>query len=59
VLVFVFFFPSSFRNIELGPAQLAPALLDDPNSSNGLPDGYISELLSRFDDDGIDMVKQY
>jgi hypothetical protein len=24
-----------------------------------LPDGYISELLSRFDDDGIDMVKQY
>ncbi|ORZ17040.1 ubiquitin elongating factor core-domain-containing protein [Absidia repens] len=49
-------FPQIHSNMELGPTQLVPALLADPDSADGLPSGYISELLSRFEDDGIDMI---
>lgn len=42
--------------MELGPAQLVPRLMAGPESPNGLPTGYITELVSRFADDGFDMV---
>ncbi|KAI8332411.1 ubiquitin elongating factor core-domain-containing protein [Chlamydoabsidia padenii] len=49
-------FPQIHSTVELGSAQLVPKLLAGPDSSIGLPTGYIAELVSRFADDGCDMI---
>lgn len=40
----------------LGPEQLVPRLLAEPDTSDGLPTEFINELTVRFADDGLDMV---
>ena len=40
----------------LGGQQLVSRLLSEPDSVQGLPTEYLNELVSRFVDDGLDMV---
>lgn len=40
----------------LGPEQLVPRLLAEPDTAEGLPSEYLVELVARFSDDGLDQV---
>ena len=40
----------------LGPEQLVPRLLAEPDTAEGLPTEYLVELVTRFNDDGLDQV---
>jgi ubiquitin conjugation factor E4 B len=42
--------------IELGPNQLITRLKNQPDTPQGLPSEYLNELVTRFKDDGLDMV---
>ncbi|KAL0082191.1 ubiquitin elongating factor core-domain-containing protein [Phycomyces blakesleeanus] len=52
--------PDMFPQIEtqqpLGPSQLVSRLLAQPDTAQGLPTEYLSELINRFTDDGLDTI---
>ncbi|KAG0172642.1 hypothetical protein DFQ30_009975 [Apophysomyces sp. BC1015] len=41
---------------ELGPEQIVPRLLAELDTPEGLPSSYLSELVARFDGDGLELV---
>ncbi|KAI8065677.1 ubiquitin elongating factor core-domain-containing protein [Gongronella butleri] len=41
---------------QLGPAQLVPRLMAGPDSPNGMPVAYWTQLAERFHDDGLDTI---
>lgn len=45
-----------YSEVQLGPAQLAAGLLAEPDTPKSTPSLYISELVDRFADDGLEMV---
>lgn len=44
--------------LNLGPNQLVSRLKSQPGTPQGLPTEYLNELIVRFNDDGLDMVKK-
>lgn len=48
--------PFFFISDTLGPEQLIPGIKSQPDTAQGLPADYITELVNRFNDDGLDMV---
>ncbi|KAI8381300.1 ubiquitin elongating factor core-domain-containing protein [Radiomyces spectabilis] len=49
-------FPQSVNGGPYGPEQLIPRLMAEPDSTQGLPVHYLSELVARFEDDGLDVI---
>ncbi|KAI9269014.1 ubiquitin elongating factor core-domain-containing protein [Phascolomyces articulosus] len=49
-------FPQLENGASLGAEQLVPRLLAEPDSTQGLPTEYLNELVTRFADDGLDMI---
>ncbi|CDH50642.1 ubiquitin conjugation factor e4 [Lichtheimia corymbifera JMRC:FSU:9682] len=49
-------FPQIQSPTPLGPEQLVPRLLAEPDTAEGLPSEYLVELVARFSDDGLDQI---
>ncbi|KAI9019583.1 ubiquitin elongating factor core-domain-containing protein [Phycomyces nitens] len=49
-------FPQLDNQQHLGPSQLVSRLLAQPDTAQGLPTDYLSEMISRFADDGLDTI---
>lgn len=48
-------FPQAVNGV-LGPQQLVPRLLQQPDTSGGLPTDYLDEFIARFNNDGLDDI---
>lgn len=51
--------PDMFPQVQsdnLGPEQLIPRLKAEPDTNEGFPSEYINELVTRFNEDGLDLI---